>query len=278
MGNGPRSSEFVSRKQPHPESEAVKARTRGDLDSAASDQHSVGALSQRSQLLLSLQRSAGNRAVAQQLQGKPRRNETGLPDDLKSGVESLSGVSLDGVRVHYGSSQPAQLNALAYAQGSDIHVAPGQERHLPHEAWHVVQQAEGRVPATGQLESGVAVNDDEGLEHEADAMGTKASVVAVPPQPAQRTSSASNATAAMPVQRVLAHNGPIVATEVTAVTKVGKLVFILKGQGKDSIVVKFESMGSEPEANYKDRSAALRAIAFEVLKTCRKPGYSTITT
>jgi hypothetical protein len=50
-------------------------------------------------------------------------------------------MSMDHVKVHYNSSQPAQLNALAYAQGSDIHVAPGQEQHLPHEAWHVVQQA-----------------------------------------------------------------------------------------------------------------------------------------
>ncbi|MFN7896939.1 MAG: DUF4157 domain-containing protein, partial [Cyanobacteriota bacterium] len=71
-----------------------------------------------------------------QLQQAPRTNNTGLPDQLKSGIESLSGLSMDHVRVHYNSSQPAQLNALAYAQGSDIHLAPGQERHLPHEAWH----------------------------------------------------------------------------------------------------------------------------------------------
>ena len=57
-----------------------------------------------------------------------RPNRTGLPDGLKSGVESLSGISLDNVNVHYNSSQPAQLNALAYTQGSDIHVAPGQEQ------------------------------------------------------------------------------------------------------------------------------------------------------
>ncbi|NNM83272.1 MAG: DUF4157 domain-containing protein [Burkholderiales bacterium] len=66
------------------------------------------------------------------LQTKP--NETGLPDNLKSGIKSLSGMSMDSVRVHYNSSKPAQLNALAYAQGTDIHVAPGQEQHLPHEA------------------------------------------------------------------------------------------------------------------------------------------------
>lgn len=67
-------------------------------------------------------------------------NNTGLPDKLKAGIEHYSGASLDGVKVHYNSAKPAQLNALAYAQGADIHLGPGQEQHLPHEAWHVVQQ------------------------------------------------------------------------------------------------------------------------------------------
>lgn len=101
-------------------------------------------------------------------------NRTGMPDRLKSGIESLSGVSMDEVKVHYNSSKPAQLNALAYAQGSDIHVAPGQERHVPHEAWHIVQQAQGRVQPTTQMKGGVPLNDDTGLEHEADVMGEKA--------------------------------------------------------------------------------------------------------
>ena len=109
-----------------------------------------------------------------QLQQAPRANNTGLPDQLKSGIESLSGLSMDHVRVHYNSSQPAQLNALAYSQGSEIHVAPWQEQHLPHEAWHVVQQAQGRVRPTMQMKDGVPVNDDPGLEREADVMGTKA--------------------------------------------------------------------------------------------------------
>lgn len=104
----------------------------------------------------------------------PKPNNTGLPDNLKSGIESLSGMSLDHVKVHYNSAQPAQLNAHAYAQGSEIHVAPGQEQHLPHEAWHVVQQAQGRVQPTMQMKEGVPVNDDAGLEHEADVMGAKA--------------------------------------------------------------------------------------------------------
>lgn len=78
-------------------------------------------------------------------------NGVGLPDGLKSGVESLSGMSLDGVQVHYDSAEPAQVNALAYAQDGNIHLAPGQEQHLPHEAWHVVQQAQGRVKPTTQM-------------------------------------------------------------------------------------------------------------------------------
>lgn len=78
-----------------------------------------------------------------------------------------------GVQVQYNSNSPAQLNALAFAKGNQIHLAPGQERHLPHEAWHLVQQAQGRVQPTTQA-AGQLINDDHALEHEADTMGTKA--------------------------------------------------------------------------------------------------------
>ena len=101
-------------------------------------------------------------------------NKTGLPDNLKSGIENLSGYSMDDVQVHYNSSRPAQLNAHAYTQGSQIHVAPGQERHLPHEAWHVVQQKRSLVSPTVQLKGDININDDSGLESEADIMGAKA--------------------------------------------------------------------------------------------------------
>jgi len=101
-------------------------------------------------------------------------NMTGLHNNLKAGIESLSGISLDDVRVHYNSSKPAQLNALAYTQGTEIHVAPKQERHLAHEAWDVVQQAQGRVKPTMRLSAGVPVNDNKSLEGEADVMGARA--------------------------------------------------------------------------------------------------------
>jgi hypothetical protein len=102
-----------------------------------------------------------------------KANNTGLPDNLKSGIESLSGFVMDDVNVHYNSDKPAQLQAHAYAQGTNIHVAPGQEKHLPHEAWHVVQQKQGRVQGTTQMK-GVDVNDSLQLENEADIMGRKA--------------------------------------------------------------------------------------------------------
>lgn len=102
-----------------------------------------------------------------------KENNTGLPDNLKSGIENLSGYSMDDVKVHYNSDKPAQLQAHAYAQGTDIHLGTGQEKHLPHEAWHVVQQKQGRVKPTMQMKGKVNVNDDVGLEKEADVMGVK---------------------------------------------------------------------------------------------------------
>ncbi len=110
----------------------------------------------------------------------PPVNHTGLPDHLKTGIESLSGLSMNDVKVHYNSDKPAQLQALAYTQGNDIHVAPGQVHHLPHEAWHVVQQRQGRVAPTMQAR-GQAINDDHGLEQEADTMGAKAKQLQVAP-------------------------------------------------------------------------------------------------
>ncbi len=113
---------------------------------------------------------------AESVQRKPEGapNNTGLPDNLKAGIENLSGYSMDDVKVHYNSDKPSQLQAHAYAQGTNIHVASGQEQHLPHEAWHVVQQKQGRVKPTMQMKGKVNVNDDAGLEKEADVMGAKA--------------------------------------------------------------------------------------------------------
>ena len=136
----------------------------------------------RPQNIIQKSRQSQNYVSSQPIQQES--NKTGLPDNLKSGIENLSGYSLDDVTVHYNSDKPRQLQAHAYAQGTDIHLASGQERHLPHEAWHVVQQKQGRVKPTLQLKGAVPVNDDAGLEREADVMGA-AAMRSVSTNPAQ---------------------------------------------------------------------------------------------
>jgi hypothetical protein len=122
-----------------------------------------------------------------------QENKTGLPDKLKSGMESLSGLSMSDVKVHRNSDKPAQLQAHAYAQGSNIHLGPGQEKHLPHELGHVVQQKQGRVKPTMQLKGKVNINDNAGLEKEADVLGAKAmQLKAMPDFQAGQTASSSN--------------------------------------------------------------------------------------
>ena len=94
-----------------------------------------------------------------------------IQHNLRAGLEKISGVDLSDVKVHQNSDKPQQVGALAYTQGNDIHIAPGQEKHLPHEGWHAVQQKQGVVKPTLQMKSGTLVNDDAGLEKEADDMG-----------------------------------------------------------------------------------------------------------
>ena len=134
------------------------------------------ALAEASPRVSQLQRLRARIAGDARQQVSTTASGNGLPKGLQRGIEALSGLSMAAVRVHYNSSKPAQLNAHAYAQGSEIHLGPGQERHLPHEAWHVVQQAQGRVRPTLEMAGGVAVNDDAELEREADVMGARATI------------------------------------------------------------------------------------------------------
>jgi hypothetical protein len=60
-------------------------------------------------------REMGNKEAkcGQQLAMQKKENKTGLPDNLKSGIEQLSGYAMDDVKVHYNSDKPAQLQAQA---------------------------------------------------------------------------------------------------------------------------------------------------------------------
>jgi len=128
-------------------------------------------------------------------QGARAPNQTGMPDQLKERVEAASGHDLSDVRVHHGSDEPAKVRANAFARGSEIHLGPGQEQHLAHEAWHVVQQKEGRVKPT-LLAKGAPVNADPSLEAEADREGARAASGDFRPAAPR----ASVATASAPMQ------------------------------------------------------------------------------
>lgn len=100
-----------------------------------------------------------------------RENRTGIPTVLKERMEQSTGLSFDDVRVNYNSKMPAKLDALAYTQGNRVEIGPGQERYLPHELGHVVQQKLGLVRANERHSSGALLNTDAGLERQADEIG-----------------------------------------------------------------------------------------------------------
>ncbi|MBL6449394.1 DUF4157 domain-containing protein [Fulvivirga sp. 29W222] len=130
-----------------------------------------------------VQKASGNMGGGQASEAPTSSNKGsgGLPEVVKGKMEGAFGASFEDVKVHSNSSQAKQIGALAYAQGNDIHFAPGQynphsvkgQELIGHELAHVVQQRQGRVKATTQAK-GLVVNDDPVLEQEADSMGYKA--------------------------------------------------------------------------------------------------------
>ena len=95
---------------------------------------------------------------------KQTPNLTGIPTQMKLDFERRSGLSFDDVRVHYNSDKPRKIGALAYTQIPQVHIGPGQEKHLRHELGHVVQQKQGIVRPTTWI-NGLPVNDSPLLEH-----------------------------------------------------------------------------------------------------------------
>lgn len=109
------------------------------------------------------------REVIQKAEERPKRqgpNLTGIPTQMKMDFERRSGLSFDDVRVHYNSDKPARIGALAYTQGTQVYMGPGQNRHLGHELVHVVQQKQGVVKPTG-TKNNLLVNEEAQLEEQA---------------------------------------------------------------------------------------------------------------
>lgn len=133
-----------------------------------------------------------------------------LPLSLRSQMESALGADLSGVRVHPGSPRARMLGAQAFAQGDEVHVAPGYwqpetprgRELIGHELAHVLQQRDGRVAPTSSV-AGATLNDDAGLEREADVLGARAAggVAAIPTMASAATSSRASAPPGGVVQR-----------------------------------------------------------------------------
>lgn len=95
-----------------------------------------------------------------------------LPERIRAHHEGVSGLSLADARLFRNSAVPQKWGAAALSFRNHVFVAPGQERHTAHEAWHLVQQKQGRVPADFHM-GPVGVNTDRRLELEADQMGAR---------------------------------------------------------------------------------------------------------
>ena len=122
------------------------------------------------------------------------QNTSSIPAGLKAKYEQRSGISMDDVSVHYNSDKPVQYGALAYTQGNDVYLGPGQEKHLGHELGHVIQQKQGRVPITGSV-GGAPLNDDPALEQEADTLLSSNS-------PVQHITAGYHPDSGTPIQRL----------------------------------------------------------------------------
>lgn len=99
-----------------------------------------------------------------------------LPDQLRTHMEAAFGVDLSAVRVHTDSAAAEAVGAQAYAQGNDVHFAPGKFdpssqtglELIGHELTHVIKPAQDRPQHKG------AIVEDPALEHEADVLGARA--------------------------------------------------------------------------------------------------------
>ncbi|TRX59499.1 DUF4157 domain-containing protein [Fulvivirga sp. M361] len=100
-----------------------------------------------------------------------------LPHVIQKKMEESFNTDFSSVKIKTNSAQAKSFGALAFAQGENVHFAPGQfnpesskgQELIGHEFAHVVQQRQGRVQA-GQSN----INDDPGLEKEADTAGVRA--------------------------------------------------------------------------------------------------------
>lgn len=101
------------------------------------------------------------------VQREEKPHNTGLPDNLKTVIEDLSGYNTGEAKGHSNSDRPARSPTLAYTHATHMQTVPGQEKYLSHKLGQVIQQMKGPVSSPVSL-TDIPVKDDSRFEKEAD--------------------------------------------------------------------------------------------------------------
>lgn len=101
----------------------------------------------------------------------------GISHSENNAVKELSGGKVDlhesGAKVETTSSSDSRLKSVgARSMAVQGQAIVGDSRDRGHEIWHLAQQEMGQVQPTTEI-NGTPVNDDKGLENDADVKGAK---------------------------------------------------------------------------------------------------------
>lgn len=164
-------------------------------------------------MLLRLQRSIGNAAVAQLLGGRRPRSTVRdvlrapgqpLAESTRKDMEARFGADFSQVRLHTDAAarqSATELGARAYTSGHHIVVGPGgiDQHTMAHELTHVVQQRSGPVAGTDHGD-GLRVSDPgDRFEREAETTATR---VLREPVPEHGPIGTRRSTRASGIQRI----------------------------------------------------------------------------
>ena len=233
-------------------------------------------------------------------------SETKMPDNVQAKMEDSFNSDFSGVNIHKDSQSATDLGAQAYTQGNDVHFAPGKydpesqkgQELIGHELTHVEQQRQNKVAPTVQAK-GVAINDDPGLEKEADEMGEKAAagkdtgMNASPIDPDQNNNSSvqkKDAAEPAPAEEVL----ELPVTDITSAFRPGKEVaeYLDANHGKAVFIpVKIGKIasgelkvkqskkakeGGDPATYFIYKNQGIALTAFEFLDPLRGPNFTPV--
>ncbi|MFV8750909.1 eCIS core domain-containing protein [Nannocystaceae bacterium ST9] len=173
----------------------------------------------------------------------PGRRGLSLPAPIATKMARAFASDFSDVRVHLDGSA-ARLGAQAFTRGRDIHFAPGRydphaaqgQALIGHELAHVVQQSQGRVPASARWR-GHAINTDPALEREADESGQRATRG----QPAGLRGPLRHAPASADVVQGFGIDSRT-WKDVTAVRNLSKGAYLVSA-GNERVIIKLASAG-----------------------------------